>query len=269
MPPERDLPSPVETRLAYAAALLSTFVWVTAVMPGVLLVDRTLADDLSSTMHRGAVFLVPALLLLVAVPVAVVLARQPLALRGLLAWSAVFVATYAGVALGAARPTGFRWFVVAAFAVVAAASLRDALVLGHAAPDEDGGPSGPRTADVRLAVSLLALLTPAGLFLFGHEERATWLVPFLFLAIGAAGERFATNLRALRIAAVLGLLTLALHLAVGVRFALVAGTPAGDAWTPWGTATFALALTVLALLLAWSALLVPRGRTARVPEVAP
>jgi len=269
VPPDRDLPSPVETRLAYAAALFSTFVWVTAVMPGVLLADRTLADDLASTMHRGAVFLVPALLLLVAVPVAVVLARQSIALRGLLAWSAVFVATYAAVALGAARPTGFRWFVVAALGVAAAASLRDALVLGRARPDADGGPGGPRTGDVRLAVSLLALLTPAGLFVFGHDERATWLVPFVFLAIGAAGERFATSLRALRVAAVLGLLTLALHLAVGVRFALVAGTPAARAWTAWGIATFVLALVVLALLLGWSALLVPRGRSARASEVVP
>ena len=265
MPPDRDLPSPTEVRLAYAVALLSTFVWVAAVMPGVRLADATLADDLASTMHRGAVFLVPALLLLVAVPVAAVLARQALALRGLLAWSAVFVALYTAVALWSAGPRGLQWGIVAALVVVTVASVRDALLLGRAAPDDAGAGAGPRTADVRLAVSLLALLTPAGVVALGHDELGTWLVPFVFLALGAAGERFATSLRVLRIAAVLCLLTLALHLVVGVRYALTVATPASAGWTTWGTTTFVVALVVLALLLAW-AVVVVLGRAVRTLE---
>lgn len=268
MPPDRDLPTPVETRLAYVAALLSTFVWVAAVMPGVLLADRGLADDLASTMHRGAVFLVPTLLLLVAMPVAAVLGRQPLSLRGLLAWSSVFVATYTAAALWTTGPAGFRLAVAVALTVVAVAAVRDAVVLGRAGAD-DADPRGPRTADVRLAVSLLALLMPAGLLASGHDEQATWLVPFVFLAVAAAGERFGASLRALRGTAVVCLLTLALHLVVGVRYALDVAKPPAATWTGWGAATFSLSIAVLACFAGWGVVAVQRVRLARAPEPTP
>lgn len=268
MPPDRDLPSPVETRLAYGTALLSTFVWVAAVMPGVQLADRSLADDLASTMHRGAVFLVPTLLLLVAMPVAAVLARQPVALRGLLAWSSVFVAGYTASALWASSPSGFRLAAAVALTVAAVAAVRDAVVLGRAASD-DAGTRGPRTADVRLAVSLLALLTPAGLLASGRDEQATWLVPFVFLAVAAAAERFGASLGALRGAAALCLLTLALHLVVGVRYALDVARPAADTWTGWGLATFVLSLAVLAGLLGSCVVAALRVRLTRAPEPTP
>lgn len=268
MPPDRDLPSPVETRLAYVTALLSTFVWVAAVMPGVELADRTLADDLASTMHRGVVYLVPTLLLLVAMPVAAVLARQPVALRGLLAWSSVFVAGYTASALWAASPSGFRLAAAVALTVAAVAAVRDALILGRAASD-DAGTRGPRTADVRLAVSLLALLTPAGLMASGHDEQATWLVPFVFLAVAAAAERFAASLGVLRGAAALCLLALGLHLVVGVRYALEVATPAAAGWTGWGTATFALSIVVLACLAGSCVVAAVRVRPTRAPEPTP
>ncbi|MFO0932384.1 MAG: hypothetical protein U1E39_06700 [Planctomycetota bacterium] len=268
MPPDRDLPTPVETRLAYVAALLSTFVWVAAVMPGVLLADRALADDLASTMHRGAVYLVPTLLLVVAMPVAAVIARRPLALRGLLAWSSVFVATYTACALWAASPSGFRVVVAVALTVVAVAAVRDAVVLGRAGAD-DADPRGPRTADVRLAVSLLALLLPAGLLATGHDEQATWLVPFVFLAVAAAGERFGATLGVLRATAVLCLVTLALHLVVGVRYALDVAAPPSAAWTAWGAATFSLSVAVLACFAGWGVVAALRMRLARAPEPTP
>lgn len=268
MPPDRDLPTALESRLAYVAALLSTFVWVAAVMPGVVLADRALADDLASTMHRGAVFLVPTLLLLVAMPVAAVLARQPLALRGLLAWSSVFVATYTACALLASSPSGFRRIAAVALGVVAVAAVRDAVVLGRAASD-DADPRGPRTADVRLAVSLLAILTPAGLLASGQDEQATWLAPFVFLAVAAAGERFAATLGVLRSTAVLCLVALGLHLVVGVRYALDVASPASAAWTAWGAATLVLAVAVLACLAGWGVVATLRARLARAPEPAP
>jgi hypothetical protein len=264
VPPDRDLPSPVETRLAYVTALIATFVWVAAVMPGVRLADRSLADDFASTMHRGAVHLVPTLLLLVSMPVAAVLARQPVALRTLLAWSSVFVAAYTASALWGTGPTGFRVVVAVALTVVAVAAVRDAVVLGRASDDAD--PRGPRTADLRLAISLLALLTPAGLLASGRDEQATWLVPFVFLSVAAAGERFGQALGSLRGTAVLCLLTLALHLVVGVRFALDEAAPASATWTGWGTTTFALASVVVACCAGWGVVAALRLRPARAPE---
>lgn len=261
---DRDLPGPLETRLAYGVALFSTFAWVTAVMPGVTLRDPSAEDDLAATLLRGAVYLVPALVLLVAVPVAVVLARHTVALKGLLAGASVFVALYAGAAMLAARPTGFRVAVVVALALVAGVAVRDALRLARTAAD---APETPRTGDLRLAVCLLALLTPVGLLFQGPDERATWLVPFVFLAVAAGGERFARGLRGLRRAAVLCLVTLALHLTVGVRYVLTAAEPAPAGWTPWGVATFGLACALLLGLLVWGGLLLRGGRPAAAAPV--
>lgn len=266
MPPDRDLPSPAENRLAYGTALLSTFAWVVSVMPGVH-VEPGASDDLASTMQRGVVYLVPTLLLLASVPVAVVLARQAVALRGLLAWAAAFVALYAGGALLADRPGGFRLGVVVALGVCALAALVDAVRLARTPSDDPAAPS-VRTGDLRLALALLALLAPAGQLALGQGERATWLAPFVFLAVGAAGERFATSLRGLRVAAVLALALLAVHFVVGVRYALDTGLPRATGWTPWGRATFALAVVLLLMVGGWAALLLRRPRGARVPEGA-
>lgn len=261
---DRDLPGPLETRLAYGVALCSTFVWVTAVMPGVALSDPSVEDDLAATLLRGAVYLVPALVLLVAMPVAVVLARQEVALKGLLAGASVFVALYAGAAMLAAHPTGFRVAVVVALALVGGVAARDALRLARTSAEAT---ELPRTGDLRLVLCILALLTPVGLLFRGPDERATWLVPFVFLAVAAGGERFARGLRALRRAAVLCLVTLALHLTVAVRYVLTAAEPAPAGWTPWGVATFGLACALLVGLLLWGGLLGRRGRAAAAVSV--
>jgi hypothetical protein len=257
---QRDLPDATEIRFAYGTALTASFVWVACVMPGVRLVDPSLPDDLAAPMHRGSLYVVPALLLLVAIPISVVLSRQRLGLRGLLAWTSTFVALYVGVALAASHPRGFVWVVIGALAVIAGLSAREGWLIGRAGLRDLSDDVVPRGGDVRLALAILALLTPAGLLVTGVDERATWLAPFVFLAIGAAGERFAYTLRSLRIAAAVSLITLAAHAAVAVRFSLDDGSPASSGQTAWGVAAFVLALLVLALAIGWTVTLVLRRR---------
>ena len=99
-----DLPSPLEKRLAYGTAVVSSLLWVACVVPGAVLADPMLPDDLSTPMARGALLLVPALLLLVACPVATVLSTHPLSLRAILAWGDAFVTIYTATALAASHP---------------------------------------------------------------------------------------------------------------------------------------------------------------------
>jgi hypothetical protein len=261
----RDQPDVMEVRFAYATALLASFVWVACVMPGVRLVDASLPDDHAAPLHRGALYIVPALVLLVAIPIAVVLSRQRLGLRGLLAWTNAFVALYTAAALAARAPRGFVYGVIGALAVIAFLCAQDGLRIGRGGKRDLSDDQVPRGGDIRLALSLLALLTPAGLLVTGGDERATWLAPFVFLAIGAAGERFARTLTALRVAAALSLVALAAHAAVAVRFALDDEVPAAHGTTPWGTLAFVLSLLVVAFTLGWLAVLL--GRRGKTPPV--
>jgi hypothetical protein len=265
------VPAVIEVRFAYATAVAASFAWVACVMPGVRLADASLADDLATTMHRGAVYLVPALFLLVAIPIAAVIAREAVSLRGLLAWSAVFASLYAAVVMMAGSPRPFRWIVAGGLLAIAAVSVRDALRIGRAASSEPPAELSPRAADVRLALSLLALLTPAGLLVAGGEERATWLMPFAFVAIGAAGERWSRGLRGLRLATTLSLVLLAAHLLVGVLYTLDDVRPRSIGWSGWGVAAMALSALILALVVGWTtvlAVLMLRGRRAPAPGVA-
>ena len=77
-------PGRIETSLAYAGAALSSLVWVGCVVPGVR-VPVGEPDDAWTPMGLNPLLLVPALLVLVAGPVAAVLARGVAAHRSLLA----------------------------------------------------------------------------------------------------------------------------------------------------------------------------------------
>lgn len=268
MPADPAVPDALEVRFAYATAVVASFAWVAATMPGVHLAQAGLSEDLATPMHRGAPLVVPALLLLVGMPVATVLARDPLGLRGLLSWASAFVAGYAAAAFATCRPRSFGWAVVGALGLLAVVSVRDALRAGRAASASPPRELPPRTADLRLALALLALLTPAGVLAAGGEERASWIVPFLFLALAAAGERRARGLLGLRRAATAALVLVAAHLVVALRYALEDGGPAPAGWTPWGAAALVLSGLVLVLAVAWTAVLLVRGRGARPAEAA-
>src|SRR5262245_6326601 len=171
MPLDPAVPRPLEVRFAYATAAAASLAWVACVMPGARLADPAALDDLATPMHRGAVYLVPALFLLIAMPIAAVLARHAMALRGLLAWSSVFVTLYTSAAVVASAPGTFGWVVAAALAALCVISLRDALRIGRVGSRDDPAGLPPSAADLRVALSLFLLLTPAGFLIVGSEER--------------------------------------------------------------------------------------------------
>src|SRR5262245_39747959 len=193
MPLDPAVPRPLEVRFAYATAAAASLAWVTCVMPGARLADPAALDDLATPMHRGAIYLVPALFLLIAMPIAAVLARHAMALRGLLAWSSVFVTLYAAIAVVASAPRAFGWVPAVALAAVGAVSLRAPLRIGRVGSLDGPADIPSSAADVRVALSLLFLLTPADVLIRGSEERASLLMPFVFVAIGAVGERWSKS----------------------------------------------------------------------------
>ena len=257
-----DLPSPLEKRLAYGTAVLSSLLWVACVVPGAVLADPSLPDDLSTPMYRGALLLVPALLLLVACPVAAVLATHPLGVRALLAWGDAFVTLYTATALAAGHPSRVGVVAAIGLAVLGAVSVRDAIRIGRAAAKDPPEDVPPRANDARLALSLLALLTPASVLARGAGERASWLAPFAFVALGALGERFSHDLRGLRRTCAGCLVVLGAHLVISVRYALNEGRPPIVGWTWAGWAAFTLTFVVLACPVLWVLALAKPSRVA-------
>ena len=248
--PTVDSPGRLETYLAYAGAGLSSLAWIGCVIPGVS-VPPGVPDDGWTPMGLGALLIVPALLILVAGPVATVLARGAMAHRAILAAGDAFVAWFvAGVLFFATHHRDpILVLVIAALAGMGLVALRDVYVVlraGDDAPTGLGPPVSLRSTDLRLALSILALLTPASLLTAPGLERASLLAPFVYITISALGERFAASERGLRFTGAVLLALVATHLVVALHFVLDHPTAGGGDWSWSGTATFALAIAVLA-----------------------
>src|SRR5437773_2083796 len=174
-------------------------------------------------MGLGALFIVPALLLLVAGPVAAVLARGVVASRALLAAGDAFVTWFvAGIVFFASRRGPGILLVVAALLGMGAVAVRDAVVVlraGAEGPPPDSAVSR-RYTDLRLALSILALLTPAQLLVEPGRERASLLAPFAYVAISALGERFAASERGLRLTGAILFALVAAHLVIALHYVL-------------------------------------------------
>ena len=276
------LPTRSEIVLAYSCAALSSLVWMGGVIPGTWApADPTSADDVWTPIARGAPLLLPALLLLIAGPISAVLCRGPTALRALLAAGDAYVTGVMAVALYATHDKDPALLVAVAFlAIMCLVALRDAVVVvkdGGADTGWRGDVNAPprsfRTTDVRLALSMLVLLTPARLFAEPHRERASLLAPFAYVAISALGSRFATTERSLRLTGAVLVSLVASHLVVAVRYVLDQGEGAGRRWTWAGTTTFATSCAVLLVALARVVVVMrgPRGVPAATlpPEVPP
>jgi hypothetical protein len=242
--------------MAYAIALLASLLWVACVVPGVRLVDPSLPDDFATPMHRGALILVPALLLLVAAPFGAILSSHALGVRGLLAWSSVFVALVAAGAMVASRPTGILWGGIVHLTAIGLVSARDGVRAARAAAADDPVDVPRGHADLRFLLALLAFLVPARVLALGAGERASWYAAYAFVLIAAAGDRFSRTLVGLRRTCAACLALLGTHLVVGVRYLLTSGTPTPAGWTWAGWIAFAMALGLVALPLAWIGLLV-------------
>ena len=87
---------------AYLLAAVTTLLWVACSLPAGPAQIATDHRDATTPIHREAILLVPALLLLVLLPVGMALARRVRGAQAILASTDAFVAIYAGLALGTA-----------------------------------------------------------------------------------------------------------------------------------------------------------------------
>jgi len=281
MAPPDDLPSPRETGLAYAVATASSLVWIACVVPGVELAEGGIPNDHATPMARATMLIVPALLFLVAGPVGAVLARNIAGYRSLLAASDAFIAFYFGGALWFKGPhdtarilvslglvaVGIAAVIESVRAARAGTSTEETEGEPGATPDVGDGPplsaaeSEGGRGGVRLALSILILLTPASLLAEGGGERASYMAPFAFVAVSALGGRLSRTLTDLRLTTALLLVILGGHLAISVRYALNEGLPHPLRWTAAGWVAFGLTFAVLALASLWAAVLISRRRS--------
>ena len=254
MAPPDDPAGPLELRLAYAGATLASLVWVGCVLPGAVLLDPATSPDAATPMARGPLLLLPALLLLVSGPVGTTLARGGTALKALLSSGEAFVTLFV---TGAVWRAGMRDPAVLAasgvFFLLGCFAFADTVLTLRAVPATDaagvtlnGAKPWFARPDVRLAAAVLALVVPTSLISSPGHERASLLLPFVYVAISSFGCRYASTERGLRLVASILLVLVAAHLVVTIRFLLVDGSPAAGRWTWSGLTTFALALGVLA-----------------------
>lgn len=272
MAPPDDLPSPRETGLAYAVATASSLVWIACVVPGVELAEGGIPNDHATPMARATMLIVPALLFLVAGPVGAVLARNIAGYRALLAASDAFIAFYFGGALWFKGPHDTARVLVTlglvAVGIAAVIECVRAARAGASTEETEGEPGATPDTDVdggrggvRLALSILILLTPASLLAEGGGERASYMAPFAFVAVSALGGRLSRTLTDLRLTTALLLVILGGHLAISVRYALNEGLPHPLRWTAAGWVAFGLTFAVLALASLWAAVLISRRRS--------
>ncbi len=240
--------------MAYALAAAGTLLWVACALPSGPIEGVGGDPDAATPFRRAAPLLVPVLLLGIVLPVGSTLSRRERGLRAVLAASDAFIAGYAGLALlalpvqrDAAQGVGLilLW-------ALAALSLLEAWRC--AAPSErPAPPAGLR--GVRLALCLLALMTPAQALLpQGRDSHTTLartllLVPFLLVGLGAAGARLARGVQGLRRACAALQVALAALLFLALRFTIRDMPPTLAAVGPAGRLALGLSLLVLALAL--------------------
>ena len=237
--------------IAYAISMLGTLLWAGCVLPAGQ-IAAGLLEDLSTPLGREAWLLVPALLLLIVGPVGVILSRTRVGLAAVLAATDAFVAFYMATALtlwGAFRGTCLRG--AGRLAVTSSAPCRRSRWCACC-----GGDPTPRLTPylrgLRLALCLLALLTPSWILVQGGRELASLLVPYAIIAVGAGGAAMARTELGLRLTSAILILAFAAHVLVVLRYTIFdrtsAGRPAIHEITAFGW--FTLGISVLMLLLA-------------------
>jgi hypothetical protein len=235
--------------VAYAVAAVGTMLWVACVIPAGALQDPALLEDWSTPMHRAAILIVPALLLLIAGPVGVTLSRGAVGKRGVLAATDTFVCLYAAVAVaveGAGTSLTY-WTLAALMLFLGVLSLVE--VLRYARAAARGAPA-PRVAGVRLAVALLVLLMPSWFLVEDGRELASLLVPFAFVAVSAGGARLARTSQGLRLTAGILHTAMAAHLLVTLRYQLFDAEPRFSSVAPPGFAVLGASAVLLLLAIA-------------------
>lgn len=236
--------------LAYVIASLTTVLWLLCVLPsGVLGPDAVgLADDMRTPMHREATLLVPALLLLIIMPVGIVLAEGKVGRLAVLAGGDAFVAGYFGLLLAAQNtPRGdLALGLVVLMLMLAGLSAYEMIRVLRRGADVK---VGPLLKGLRLAICILVLLVPASHMVVAGKELASLLVPFVIVGVSAAGALFATAPLGLRFTASAVHALLAVHIVVTLRYAIFDSAPRFSRIDPFGYATIGLAGFILFLAL--------------------
>jgi hypothetical protein len=223
-----ETPTRLEAFSAYTLSALTTLLWIGCVLPAGPLTHPELGgSDAAVPLHREALLLVPALLLLVLVPTGCTLARRFHGMRSVLAGTDCFVATYAAVALGITlwQLAGQHWSRLDLPSLIALLlMLTLGAMSGIEAWRQARGPARrpvPRVfAGARLALCLLVLIVPGHLLLHPNVERASLLAPFLFVAVSAGGAALSRGLRGLRRTAAVLQVLLAAHVFITLRYTM-------------------------------------------------
>lgn len=265
MGPVSESPPPRDGKLlAYLIASLTTVLWLLCVLPsGVLGPDAAgLPDDMRTPMHREAVLLVPALLLLIITPVGIVLAEGKVGRLAVLAGGDAFVAGYFGTLLATQHaPHGdLAMGLVVLMLVLAGLSTYEMIRVLRRGPEAR---VSPLLRGLRLALCVLVLLVPASHMVVEGKELASLLFPFVVVGASAAGALFATAPLGLRFTASIVHALLAAHVLVTLRYTLFDAEPGFQRIDPFGYATIALAGGILLLAVVQVMLLRRRFRRAR------
>jgi hypothetical protein len=221
-------PTRLEAFTAYSLSAITTLLWIGCVLPaGPLTHPDAGGADGAVPLHREAILLVPALLLLVLVPTGCTLARRFHGMRAVLAGTDCFIALYAAIALAVAlwQLAAGHWpeLDVPSTAAVLLLTLLAAMSGFEAwrhARDNHPRPVPRLFVGARLALCLLVLVVPGHLLLHPHVERASLLAPFLFIAVSAAGAGIARGLRGLRRTAAILQVLLAAHVFITLRYTM-------------------------------------------------
>lgn len=260
--------------LAYAISALATFFWVACVLPAGETAAGIHADEVTPTgregqlpaqpsdgvqdrdaevtpMRRERWLLVPALLLLIAGPVGIILSRTRRGLASVLAATDAFVAIYMATVLtgwGAMSGTVSGVLVGLLYGLGAVSLLEVIRLLRRG--DDAVVPAPFR--GVRLALCLLALLTPSWFLVKGGCELASLLVPYGLIAVGTGGAVVARTADGLRLTAAILHLAFAAHVFIVLRYTLFeGGGPRRPVFVEVGTIGWtALGLSVAILFLA-------------------
>ena len=267
----REAPTRGEGFVAYVLSALTTLLWVGCVLPAGHVATAGAGPDAATPVHREAILLIPALLLLIAVPVGCTLARRSAGLRAVLAGMDGFVVLYVGLAMlgeGLVRD-GATMTAAALLLGLAALSFVEVLrlVRPEGQPDRATALSG-----ARLAISLLVLFLPLHILRQPHIERASLLAPFLFVAVSAGGARMAQEMRGLRRTTALLQLLMSLHVLVTLRYTIYRTSPTLETVNVVGEITLGLATAVAvtaALQLALLARRLPPREASDGPDALP
>ena len=230
--------------VAYALSATTTLLWVGCVLPSGPLAQPAPHDDVATPFYREGLLLVPAVLLLVLLPVGCALTRRIRGGQALLAATDAFIATYAAIAIWVTSPkdlaTGIFALLLLLLGVMSATESIRTSRAQH-----------PRRAHAwmkgsRLAICIMVLMVPAGWVMESNVERASYLAPFFVVAVSAAGALLARTTITLRMTSAVIQLALAIHVVITLRYTLFTGTPQISRLSVFGEVTWGLSLLTLA-----------------------